>query len=80
MFIRPELRKGDVDIRVKAPADMVEKLGLAASALGLTRQDVVLVALDAYVQELSHVARILSVHESHQRNRNGIATDGERRK
>ena len=62
MFIRPELRKGDVDIRVKAPADMVEKLDLAASALGLTRQDVVLVA------------------ESHQRNRNGIATDGERRK
>ena len=78
MFIRPEFRKGDVDIRVKAPADMVEKLDLAASALGLTRQDVVLVALDAYVQELSHVSKVLAPAVAKQRNRDGNGTDEER--
>ena len=25
MFIRPELRKGDIDVRVKAPKDLVDK-------------------------------------------------------
>lgn len=78
MFVRPELRKGDIDVRVKAPEGIVEKLDLIASALGLTRQDVVLVALDAYVEELSHVSKVLAPAVVNQRRRNGNKTEGER--
>lgn len=79
MFVRPELRKGDIDVRVKAPETIVEKLDLIASALGLTRQDVVLVALDAYVEELSHVSKVLVPALAFQRRRNGSKTEGEER-
>lgn len=78
MFVRPELRKGDIDVRVKAPETIVEKLDLIASALGLTRQDVVLVALDAYVEELSHVSKVLAPAVVNQRRRNGNKTESER--
>lgn len=78
MFVRPELRKGNIDVRVKAPAGIVEKLDLIASALGLTRQDVVLVALDAYVEELSHVSKVLAPAVALQRRRNGTKTEADR--
>lgn len=75
MFVRPELRKGEVDVRIKAPRDLVESLDLISMALGLTRQDIVLVALDAYVNEASHVASVLANGLANQRKRNGIKTD-----
>lgn len=78
MFVKPELRKGDIDVRLKAPSKMIEKLDLLAMALGLTRQDVILIALDAYVQELTHISRVLAPSVAGQRNRNGIETDKER--
>lgn len=78
MFVRPELRKGDIDVRVKAPEGIVEKLDLIASALGLTRQDVVLVALDAYVEELSHISKVLAPALALQRRRSGNKTEGDR--
>lgn len=78
MFVKPELRKGDIDVRLKAPSKMIEKLDLLAMALGLTRQDVILIALDAYVQELTHISRVLAQSVAGQRNRNGIETDKER--
>lgn len=78
MFVKPELRKGDIDVRLKAPSKMIEKLDLLAMALGLTRQDVILIALDAYVQELTHISRVLAPNVAGQRNRNGIETDKER--
>lgn len=78
MFVKPELRKGDIDVRLKAPSKMIEKLDLLAMALGLTRQDVILIALDAYVQELTHISRVLAPSVPGQRNRNGIETDKER--
>lgn len=71
MFVRPELRKGDVDLRVKAPSHLVEKIDLISISLGLSRQDVVLVALDLYVQELSHMSKILVNSESGQRKHDG---------
>lgn len=78
MFVRPELRKGDIDVRVKAPEGIVEKLDLIASALGLTRQDVVLVALDAYVEELSHISKVLAPAVALQRRRNGTKEEADR--
>ena len=78
MFVKPELRKGDIDVRLKAPSKMIEKLDLLAMALGLTHQDVILIALDAYVQELTHISRVLAPSVAGQRNRNGIETDKER--
>lgn len=78
MFIRPDLRKGDVDVRLKAPSKMIEKLDLLAFALGLTRQDVILIALDAYVQELTHVTRVLAPSVAGQRNQSGNVTEKER--
>lgn len=74
MFIRPDLRKGDVDVRIKAPKDLVEKLDLISLALGITRQDVVLVALDAYAQELAHISKVLAPAVEPQRRRNGSRT------
>lgn len=76
MFIRPELRKGDIDVRVKAPKDLVDKIDLISLALGLTRQDIVLVALDAYLNETLAVARVLSQAEASQRNSSGVVTAG----
>lgn len=78
MFVRPELRKGDVDVRLKAPKTMIEKLDLLSIAFGLTRQDVIPIALDAYVQELSHVSKVLAPAVAKQRNRDGNGTDEER--
>ena len=75
MFVKPELSKGDVDVRIKAPKGLVESLDLISLALGLTRQDVVLVALDAYVSEASHVASVLAKGMAYQRKHNGIKTD-----
>lgn len=75
MFVKPELRKGDIDVRLKAPSKMIEKLDLLAFALGLTRQDVILIALDAYVQELTHVSRVLAPSTAGQRIRNGNETE-----
>lgn len=75
MFVRPELRKGDIDVRLKAPSKMIEKLDLLAQALGLTRQDVILIALDAYVQELTHVSRVLAPSTAGQRIHNGNETE-----
>ena len=60
MFIRPELRKGDIDVRIKAPRDLVEKFDLISAAFGVTRQDVVLLAMDAYATELAHVSKVLA--------------------
>lgn len=79
MFIRPELRKGDIDVRVKAPKDLVDKVDLISLALGLTRQDIVLVALDAYLTETLAVARVLGQVKEPQRNPSGIATAGDAR-
>lgn len=69
MFVRPELRKGDVDVRLKAPKTMIEKLDLLSIAFGLTRQDVILIALDAYVQELG----IVTETERTRRDSDGIS-------
>lgn len=79
MFIRPELRKGEIDVRIKAPKGLVEKLDLISLALGITRQDVVLVALDAYVQELGHISKVLAPAVDQQRRRNGCRTAEEPR-
>lgn len=79
MFIRPDLRKGDVDVRIKAPKDLVEKLDLISLALGITRQDLILLAADAYVEEQAHVAKLLAQSVESQRIRNGFATAKESR-
>ena len=79
MFIRPELRKGDIDVRVKAPKDLVDKVDLISLALGLTRQDIVLVALAAYLNETLAIARVLNQVEASQRNSNGVVTAGDAR-
>lgn len=71
MFIRPELRKGEVDLRIKAPKDLVEKLDLISCALGVDRQAVALIALDAYTAELTHISKVLAPCAARQRNRNG---------
>lgn len=71
MFIRPELRKGDIDVRIKAPRDLVEKFDLISAAFGVTRQDVVLLAMDAYATELAHVSKVLAPSMERQRSRNG---------
>lgn len=76
MFIRPELRKGDIDVRVKAPKDLVDKIDLISLALGLTRQDIVLIALDAYLNETLAVARVLNQAEASQRNSSVVMTAG----
>ena len=79
MFIRPELRKGEVDIRLKAPSFLVETLDLVAISLGITRQDVILLALDAYSQEIRHVSKVVAGRMETQRNRNGVETAEERK-
>lgn len=71
MFIRPELRKGDIDLRIKAPKELVDKLDLISYALGVDRQAVALIALDAYTTELSHISKVLAPYAAKQRNRNG---------
>lgn len=78
MFIRPCLRKGEIDLRVKAPNFLVEKIDLISVALGLSRQDLVLVALDLYVQEMAHVSKILSASGEDQRKSGGNETEIER--
>lgn len=78
MFIRPELRKGDFDLRVTAPRSLVEKLDLIAIALGISRQDVALFAIDAFVEELSHVSKVLAPVLANQRRRNGNKTEANR--
>lgn len=79
MYIRPELRKGDIDVRVKAPKGLVDKIDMISLALGITRQDLVLVALDVYLQEMTAIARVLTTATALQRNRNGItAEEGDR--
>jgi hypothetical protein len=47
---------------------------LISLALGITRQDVVLVALDAYAQELAHISKVLAPAVEPQRRRNGSRT------
>lgn len=74
MFIRPDLRKGTIDVRIKAPKDLVDKLDLISIALGITRQDIVLVALDAYTQEMAYVSKVLADAVDPQRKRNGSRT------
>ena len=74
MYLRPELRKGDVDVRIKAPGDLVEKLDLVAAAVGSTRQDVILIALDTYIRELSQIAKVLAPAVDPQRSRSGVKT------
>lgn len=76
MFIRPELRKGDVDLRVKAPRNLVEKIDLISVALGVSRQEIVLVALDSYVTEALAVTRVLAPYVEHQRNSSGMPQEG----
>lgn len=71
MFIRPELRKGDIDVRIKAPRDLVEKFDLISAAFGVTRQDVVLLAMDAYATELAYVSKVLAPSVERQRSRSG---------
>ena len=71
MFIRPELRKGDIDVRIKAPRDLVEKFDLISAAFGVTRQDVILLAMDAYATELDHVSKVLAPSVERQRSHNG---------
>lgn len=74
MFIRPDLRKGTIDVRIKAPKELVDKLDLISIALGITRQDIVLVALDAYTQEMAYVSKVLADAADPQRKRNGSRT------
>lgn len=78
MFVRPELRRGDVDIRIKAPQSLVETLDLIANSLGISRQDVILVALDGYCEELRHISTVVAGSMAAQRNRNRIETEKER--
>lgn len=37
MFIRRELRKGNVELRLRAPEEMIEVLDLSAQARGISR-------------------------------------------
>lgn len=79
MFIRPELRKGDsIEIRVRTPLFIVETLDLVAAATGLTRTDVVLLALDNYCQETLHVSTVLARAAAMQRSRNGVEAEPKR--
>ncbi len=71
MFIRPELRKGDFDLRLKAPKELVEALDLIAVAIGVSRQDVIVIALSQYVDEQVHVSRVLARGMRNQRSLNG---------
>lgn len=72
MFIRRELRKGAVDIRVKAPQWLMDVIDQCALARGVTRQDLILVVLDEYCSEALAVSRVLAPLAASQRHRNGI--------
>jgi hypothetical protein len=78
MFIRPELRKGDIELRLRAPASIIQTLDLVAQATGLTRQDVVLLALDAYCQETIHVSKVVGRVPEPQWNACGISAETKR--
>lgn len=74
MYLRPGLRKGDVEIRIKAPKELVAILDAESIARGVDRQAVVLVALDRYVEELTHVSRLVDNVARNQRTQDGNKT------
>lgn len=71
MFISPNLRKGDIEVRIKAPRDLVQVIDAIALACGVTRQDVVLGALDSFTKEQLHIANVMANSRLTQRNRSG---------
>jgi hypothetical protein len=79
MYLRPGLRKGDVEIRIKAPKELVAILDAESIARGVDRQAVVLVALDRYVEELTHVSRLVDNVARNQRTQDGNKTATQRR-
>lgn len=79
MYVRPDLRKGDVEIRIKAPKELVDILDAESIARGVDRQTVVLIVLDRYVSELAHVSRLVESAVKHQRTQDGERTAAQRR-
>lgn len=75
MFIRRELRKGNVELRLRAPEEMIEVLDLSAQARGISRQDLVLYVLDQYCNEILSVSSVLAHASESQRKRSGNAAE-----
>lgn len=78
MFIRPELRKGDIELRLRAPEEIIEVLDFVSSATGLSRSDVVLLALDSYCEEIRRISTVVAAGTRAQRKRSGNAVDAKR--
>ena len=79
MFIRPELRKGDVERTHQGAEGSRRKARPDFACARHHASGLILFAADAYVQEQAHVAKLLAKSVESQRIRNGFATARESR-
>lgn len=75
MFIDPNLKKGNTDLRVRVTEEMAEMLQAIAIGYGVNRSDLVLSVLDQFIKEISNVSRVTNNMLDSQRKRSGSSAE-----